>query len=116
MKRLSHVSRILALALLVGVAASPAAADILIDDFTVGVTLSPPSSATVFQRVAAPVPGGFTEFSATKNAVSGSLVITTTLGVYDYASSSVPNGGNATIRGETSWDQTNSCCQLFLVF
>ena len=106
MKRLSQVSRILALGLLVGVAASPAAADILIDDFTVGVTLTLNfgSSGTVQQGVAAPVPGGFTEFSATKDTDAGSLVITTTPGVYSYNSSSVPAGGNATI----TWDGVNN--------
>jgi len=106
MKRLSPVSRILALALLVGMAASPAAADIIIDDFTVGVTLTlnSGSSGTVQDSVAAPVLGGFTELSATKNNVAGTLVITTTPGVYDYASSSVPAGGSATI----TWDGVNN--------
>ena len=105
MKRLSHVSRILALGLLVGVAASPAAADILIDDFTVGVTLILGSGTTTGSAaVAAPVPGGFTEFSATKGNPDGSLVITTVPGVYSYSSGGVPNGGTATI----TWDGVNN--------
>lgn len=105
MKRLSCVIRVLALALLIGVGASPVRADIIIDEFTVAVNLSTPSGTAV-QGVAAPVPGGFTAFSVTNNSGFDIVSISTTTfpGIYTFHSGSGINPNLATI----TWDGDNN--------